>query len=193
MSIVRTLARPLLAAGFVAAGVERLRNADQTAQQLTPTLKRLGTAVPSAAGLAENPAAVARVLGATQLGAAAMLGLGKFSRLAGLVLAATAGVNTLVEYRNGDATTAEGRKERRTQLLKNMSLIGGVLLAAVDTNGRPGLAWRAEHLVSDTQRSVRAMGKDAGRRSRKVTKQTRKQLAKADRAVRSAASDITGS
>ena len=73
MSIVRTLARPLLAAGFVAAGVERLRNAEQTAQQLTPTLNRLGSAVPSAAGLAENPAAVARVLGATQLGAAAML------------------------------------------------------------------------------------------------------------------------
>ncbi|MFF2675086.1 DoxX family membrane protein [Arthrobacter koreensis] len=191
MSIVRKLARPLLAAGFAAAGVERLRNADQTAQQLTPTLDRLGSVVPSAAGL--NPAAVARVLGATQLGAAAMLGLGKFSRLAGLVLAATAGVNTLVEYRNGDATTAEGRKERRTQLLKNLSLIGGVLLAAVDTNGRPGLAWRAEHLVQDTQRSVRAMGKDAGRRSRKVTKQTRKQLAKAERAVRSTASDIAGS
>ncbi|GAA1351673.1 hypothetical protein GCM10009636_12550 [Arthrobacter koreensis] len=191
MSIVRKLARPLLAAGFAAAGVERLRNADQTAQQLTPTLDRLGSVVPSAAGL--NPASVARVLGATQLGAAAMLGLGKFSRLAGLVLAATAGVNTLVEYRNGDATTAEGRKERRTQLLKNLSLIGGVLLAAVDTNGRPGLAWRAEHLVQDTQRSVRAMGKDAGRRSRKVTKQTRKQLAKAERAVRSTASDIAGS
>ena len=193
MTIVRTLARPLLAAGFVAAGVERLRNADQTAEQLAPALTRLGKAVPSAAGLADNPVAVARVLGAAQLGAAAMLGAGKFSRLAGLVLAATAGVNTLVDYRNGDAVTAEGRRERRTQLLKNLSLIGGVLLAAVDTNGRPGLAWRAEHLVSDTQRSVRAMGKDAGRRSRKVTKQTKKQIAKADRAVRSAASDIAGS
>ncbi|MBD7995433.1 DoxX family protein [Arthrobacter sp. Sa2CUA1] len=193
MTIVRTLARPLLAAGFVAAGVERLRNAEQTAQQLSPTLSRLGTVAPSAAGLADNPVAVARVLGATQLGAAAMLGLGKFSRLAGLVLAGTAGVNTLVEYRNADATTQEGRKIRRTQLLKNLSLIGGVLLAAVDTNGRPGLAWRAEHLVSDTGRNVRALGKDAGRRSRKITKQTKKQLAKADRTVRSAATDIVGS
>ncbi|WP_312179026.1 DoxX family membrane protein [Arthrobacter sp.] len=193
MTIVRTLARPLLAAGFVAAGVERLRNVEQTAQQLSPTLGRLGKVVPSAAGLADNPVAVARVLGATQLGAAAMLGVGKFSRLAGIVLAATAGVNTFVEYRNADATTREGRKDRRTQLLKNLSLIGGVLLAAVDTNGRPGLAWRAEHLAADTGRNVRAVGKDASRRTRKVSKQTKKQLAKADRAVRSAATDIVGS
>jgi uncharacterized membrane protein YphA (DoxX/SURF4 family) len=193
MTIVRTLARPLLATGFVAAGVERLRNVEQTAEQLSPTLGRLGNAVPSAAGLADNPVVVARVLGATQLGAAAMLGLGKFSRLAGLVLAATAGVNTLVEYRNADASTQEGRKDRRTQLLKNLSLIGGVLLAAVDTNGRPGLAWRAEHLVSDTGRNMRAVSKDASRRSQKVAKQTRKRLAKADHAVRSAATDIVGS
>lgn len=193
MTIVRSLARPLLAAGFVAAGVERLRNAETTGEQLAPTLRRLGKRMPSAAGLADNPAAVARVLGATQLGAAGLLGLGKLSRLAGVVLAATTGINTFVEYRNADATTAEGRRDRRTQLLKNLSLIGGVLLAAVDTNGRPGLAWRAEHLVSDTGRSVRAIGKDAGRRSRQVTKQTKKQLAKADRAVRSAASDIAGS
>lgn len=193
MTIVRTLARPLLAAGFAAAGVERLRNAEQTAEQLSPTLNRLGRTVPSAAGLADNPVVVARVLGATQLGAAAMLGLGKFSRLAGLVLAGTAGVNTFVEYRNADAATAEERRNRRAQLLRNLSLIGGVLLAAVDTNGRPGLAWRADHLVSDTGRNMRAVGKDAGRRSRKLTRQTKKQLARADRAVRSAATDITGS
>ena len=182
MSIVRLIARPLLATGFVAVGVERLRNVDQTAEQLAPTLNRLGKTVPSAAGVAANPALVARVLGFTQVGAASLLGMGKFSRLASLLLAGTAALNSVVEYRNAESSTSEERKERRNQLLKNLSLIGGVLLSAVDTNGRPGLAWRANHLATDTGRKTRAVSKS-------VRKNTRKQLA----AVSNAASDIVGS
>ena len=34
MSFVRTLARPMLASSFVLAGLDKLRNADDTAQQL---------------------------------------------------------------------------------------------------------------------------------------------------------------
>ncbi|MDN3904031.1 DoxX family membrane protein [Arthrobacter sp. YD2] len=182
MSIVRLFARPLLATGFVAVGVERLRNVDQTAEQLAPTLKWIGSTVPSAASLAANPTMVARVLGYTQVGAASLLGMGKMSRLASLLLAGTAALNAVVEYRNAEASTAQERKDRRYQLLKNLSLIGGVLLSAVDTNGRPGLAWRANHLATDTGRKTRAVSKS-------VKKSTRKQLA----AVSNAASDIVGS
>ncbi|MDM7989770.1 DoxX family membrane protein [Arthrobacter sp. zg-Y877] len=182
MSIVRMFARPLLATGFVAAGVERLRNADQTAEQLTPTLKMIGKTVPAAAAVTSNPALVAKVVGYTQVGAATMLGMGKFSRLASFLLAGTAALTSVVEYRNAEASTAAERKERRSQLLKNLSLIGGVLLSAVDTNGRPGLAWRAGHLASGTGRKTRAVSKS-------VSKSTRKQL----KAVSNAASDIVGS
>ena len=73
MSIVRLLARPLLATGFIAAGVDRLRDSDQTAEHLRPTLDRVGSMVPSAASITGNPALVAKVLGATQVGAGSLL------------------------------------------------------------------------------------------------------------------------
>lgn len=182
MSVVRFVARPLLAAGFVASGVDRLRSAEDTASQLRPTLDRVKGMVPSAAPVLSNEKLVARVMGATQIGAGILLGLGKCSRLAAVALTVTAGLNAMVEYKQADTSTPEARKARRNQLLKNVSLIGAVLLAAVDTNGRPGLAWRAEHFASDTRRSAKSLGKGA-----------RKKLEKADKAVRNAASDVVGS
>lgn len=193
MSVVRLLARPLLATGFIAAGVDRLRDADQTAEQLRPTLKRVGGMVPSAAAVTDNPQLVAKVLGATQVGAGALLALGKLPRLSGLLLTGTAVLNAVVEYKNAETDTTEERKARRAALLKNLSLIGAVLLVAVDTDGRPGLAWRAGHLADDTRRSVSSLGKDAGRKSRSVKKDAAKQLKKANRTVRTTAAGIVGS
>lgn len=193
MSIVRLLARPLLATGFIAAGADRLRDAENTAEQLRPTLKRVGGMVPSAAAVTGNPQLVAKVLGATQVGAGALLALGKLPRLSGLLLTGTAVLNAVVEYKNAEIDTPDERKARRAGLLKNLSLIGAVLLVAVDTNGRPGLAWRAGHLADDTRRSVASLGKDAGRKSRSVKKDAAKQLKKANKTVRSTASGIVGS
>lgn len=193
MSIVRLLARPLLATGFIAAGVDRLRDSDQTALQLRPTLDRVGSLVPSAAAVTGNPQLVAKVLGATQVGAGSLLALGKLPRLSGLLLTGTAVLNAVVEYKNAETDTSDERKARRAALLKNLSLIGAVLLVVVDTNGRPGLAWRAGHLADDTRRSVASLGKDAGRKSRSVQKDAAKQLKKANKTVRTTAAGIVGS
>ncbi|HEY1154809.1 MAG TPA: DoxX family protein, partial [Arthrobacter sp.] len=40
MSFVRTLARPMLASSFVLAGLEKLKNSDDTARQLSPLLRK---------------------------------------------------------------------------------------------------------------------------------------------------------
>ena len=193
MSIVRLLARPLLATGFIAAGTDRLRDSGQTAQQLRPTLDRVGRMVPSVAPVTGNPQLVAKALGATQVGAGALLAFGKLPRLSGLLLTGTAVLNAVVEYKNAETDTSEERKARRVALLKNLSLIGAVLLVAVDTNGRPGLAWRAGHLADDTRRSVASLGKDAGRTTRAMKKDAAKQLKKANRTVRTTAAGIVGS
>ncbi|MBW4094737.1 MAG: DoxX family protein [Acidobacteria bacterium] len=171
MSVVRSLARPLLGSSFVVAGLDRLRHADETAQQLSPLLGKAAQALPFQA----DEKLLARVVGGAQLGAGVLLTLGKLSRLSALVLTMTSTLSAVVEYRSADASTTEGRSHRRSQLLKNISLTGGVLLAAVDTNGRPGVAWRAEHLAS------------AGK------KVSQRQLKQADKAVRRAAHNVTGS
>ena len=45
MSFVRFLARPMLASSFVLAGMDKLKNADDTAAQLSPLLRRAADAL----------------------------------------------------------------------------------------------------------------------------------------------------
>lgn len=170
MSFVRNLARPMLASSFVAAGLDKLKNADDTAQQLSPLLKEAAASLP----FQTDERTLARVIGGTQIGAGVLFGLGKFSRLSATVLTVISLLNTFVEWRSADISTKAGREARRNQLLKNVSLSGGALLASVDTAGKPGLAWRAEHLAADAKKT------------------TGKQLHKADKAVRRAVEQATG-
>ena len=45
MSAVRFLARPLLGSSFIVAGAGKLKNADDTAEQLSPVLRRAADAL----------------------------------------------------------------------------------------------------------------------------------------------------
>lgn len=170
MSIVRALARPMLASSFIFSGLDRLRHADATAAQLAPVLRPLSAALPVNA----SEKTLARVLAGAQLGAGLLLAAGKFSRPAAVLLAMTAGLSTVVEYRSADTSTKETRAHRRNQLTKNIGLIGGALLASVDTAGRPGLAWRTEKLIESGKKTAAT------------------QLKNADKSVRSLAHDVTG-
>ncbi|MGA7207254.1 MAG: DoxX family protein [Specibacter sp.] len=170
MSIVRVLARPMLASSFILSGLDRMRHADQTAEQLSPVLGRISAALPVEA----SEKNLARIVAGTQLGAGVLLATGKFSRPAAVLLALTAGLTTVVEYRSAPISTKEGKAHRRSQLAKNIGLLGGALLASVDTAGRPGLAWRAGRLI------------DSGKKT------TAKQLKNADKSVRALAHDVTG-
>jgi len=182
MSLIRFIARPMLATAFVAGGVTRLRRTEETAEALRPYLDKLQKAVPSAAALAGRERLVARGLGGIQMGAAVLLGIGRFSRCAALLLSATASVNACVEFTSADTSTPEARARRRSVLLRDVSLIGGVLLAAVDTAGNPSLAWRAGHL-----------GHEARRNAKGLTRTAKKELKKAEKAVKSTAANVMGS
>lgn len=181
MSFVRFLARPMLASSFVLAGMDKLRNADDTAAQLSPLLRRAAESLP----FQTNEKVLARVIGGTQIGAGVCFALGKSARLAATVLAVISALNGYVEWRSADTSSKQGRDARRKQLLKNVSLTGGVLLASVDTAGKPSLAWRAEHLAADAR-------KNAGHLAADARKNTGKRLKKADKAVRKAVDHAVG-
>ena len=181
MSFVRFLARPMLASSFVLAGMDKLKNADDTAAQLSPLLRRTADALP----FQPNEKVVARVIGGTQIGAGVCFALGKSARLAATLLAVISVLNGYVEWRSADTSSKEARDARRKQLLKNVTLTGGVLLAAVDTAGKPSLAWRAGHLAADAKKSAGHLAADA-------RKTTNKQLKKADKVVRKAVDHSAG-
>ncbi len=85
-----------------------------------------------------------RVNAAVQLGAGILLASGRLPRLSSAALAATLVPTTLAHHRFWEAE-GEERRVQRVQFQKNLSLVGGLLLAAADTEGRPGLRWRADH------------------------------------------------
>jgi hypothetical protein len=52
---------------------------------------------------------------------------------------------------------------QQTPFLRNLALLGGLLLAAADTEGRPGLRYRTSHAVDRSQRSMKRAVRTARR------------------------------
>lgn len=177
MSIVRRLARPLLATGYVAGGVEAFRNSSAAAEKLDPVLKQVEQVLPQVRPVTANRAQVAQGIAAAQVLAASALALSKLPRLSASVLLGTTAINTYVQYQSADASTKEAKSNRRNNVFKNLSLVGAVMIASVDTSGNPSLAWRASHLADDVRKNAA-----------KVSKDTKKKFAQAEKAVQDAVS-----
>ncbi|MEJ2870006.1 DoxX family protein [Actinomycetospora sp. OC33-EN08] len=154
--LVRRLARPMLAAIFIKGGIDTLLNPEPRVGKAAPKIQQaqnaVGDKLPPQAPT--EPDQLVRIDAGVKIGAGVLLALGKFPRIASLALAASIIPTTVVghafwEYDGEDRTAQE------QHFLKNLGLLGGLVLAAVDTEGKPSLGWRAR------------------RASRKLAKQTR--------------------
>jgi putative oxidoreductase len=58
---------------------------------------------------------------------------------------------------------------QRVHFFKNVSMLGGLLIAAGDTDGRPGIAWRARRAARDARREAKHLA-GAARREAKLAK-----------------------
>jgi uncharacterized membrane protein YphA (DoxX/SURF4 family) len=178
MTIVRRLARPLLAAPLIQSGLDAARHPGPQVELARPVLQQVSGPL----RLPKDPVVVVRAAGAATAVAGVLLSLGKLPRLSALaiVVAAPAVQNSQPFWQEKDP---ELRRSQRTAFIKNLGLLGGALLAAVDTEGRPSLAWRsrrAGHLAADSAR-------DAGAATVVTVKEARKSARKSARsAARSA-------
>jgi uncharacterized membrane protein YphA (DoxX/SURF4 family) len=161
--VLRRLARPLLGATFVAAGVDALRDGDRRARQAGS----LGVG---------DPQTVTRTVAGAQIGAGALLTLGRFPRLSSMLLAGSLVPTTLAGHRFWEEKDPEERYRQRGNFLKNVGLLGGLILAAVDTEGRPGLAWRAKHATHHAAAGTRRARRTAKREARLAAHATRAKL-----------------
>ncbi len=144
--MIRKLARPLLAAVFITSGAEVLRRPRSRVEAATPLLDRLIPAL----GLPDNKMMLVRAEGATMVAGGAMLATGRVPRVAALVLAAALVPATVVGHAFWEKDDPDARTQDRQHFLKNLGLLGGLMLAAVDTEGNPSLAWRARQLRKNT-------------------------------------------
>jgi uncharacterized membrane protein YphA (DoxX/SURF4 family) len=178
MTLVRRLARPLLAAVFVQNGVDAFLHPAPRADAVRPLAQRA-----AAAGLPDDPELLVRANGAVMAGAGALFALGRLPRLSALAMVATLAPTTYAEHAFWAEKDPERRRAQRRSFLENLGLLGGTLLATVDTEGRPGLAWRGRNAVHQAEKSARRATRDAKRASRQARRAAK---AEAREAVRSA-------
>ena len=135
-STLTALARRLLAAPFLYGGQDALRHPGPLADAAAPALARLAGPL----HLPKDPELLVRANGALWLGAGGLLAASRLPRTAATVLAATVLAASLLPgtfliypfWREHDPAR---RWQQREQLLKNLGLVGGMLLAA-RTSGR---------------------------------------------------------
>lgn len=184
MAISRMLTRPLLASMFAVGGVNALRDPDATAPRARAVTDRVVPALQSVAPveLPKDPAFWVRINGATQIAAAGALALGIAPRLAAGVLATSLVPTTLAGHRYWEETDPAARAQQRIHFFKNVSMLGGLLTAAGDTEGRPGVAWRMRRAARDARREATRAATDARREAQHLAASARREarLAKAE-------------
>ena len=124
---------------FISGGVDALLHPDAKA----PRAQVVTQPITDTLGIAEDPATLVRINGAVMVVGGVLLGAGRVPRLAALALGATLIPTTLAAHRFWEIDDPTQRAQQRVHFLKNVSMFGGLILAATDTEGRPSLSWRA--------------------------------------------------
>lgn len=158
MTLVRRVARPMLAAIFVVQGLEQLRHPSALSAKVSPLAAQLAPL-----GVPNDPELLVRANGATMVGGGALLATGRVPRIASWALAGALVPTTYVGHAFWAEQDPAAKRTQRIAFLKNLGLLGGLLLAAVDTEGRPGLAYRAGMVTDAAKRNARKTRRDAKR------------------------------
>ena len=152
MSPTRKLARPLLASMFIAGGVDALRNPGHRPELVAK------------AGL-QDPEKLVRINAATQLVGGVTLATGRLPRLSALALAGSLVPTTYVGHPFWSEDDKAARKQQQTQFFKNLSMLGGLILAAADTGGRESIPHAA---ARNSRRTAKKTAKAAAKAKKKA-------------------------
>ena len=129
----------MLAAVFVSGGYSTLRQPARVAPAAEPVAMPLADRV---GFLPKDSEQLVRINGAVHLGAGTLLALGWLPRLSAFALAATLVPTTLAGHAYWTIEDPAERASQRIHFFKNLSMMGGLLIAAADTHGKPSLAYR---------------------------------------------------
>lgn len=162
MTVSRLIARPMLASIFVVGSAAVLKDPAPAAAKAKPVTDKLVPALQKAGlPLPNDPESLVRLNAGIQLGAALALATGRMPRVSATVLAASLAPTTAAGHRYWEADDPAQKTQQRLHFFKNLSMLGGLIIAAVDTEGKPGVAWRARRAAKDARREARRLAKDA--------------------------------
>lgn len=139
-------ARAALAAIFVTSGLRSVTKPESLAPTAQPVIDQIAPLIGRVApGVPTDAATLVRCDGAVQLVGGLLLASGRMPRLGATMLAASLVPTTWAGHRYWEQEDPAQRRNQQVHFMKNLGLLGGLLLAAVDTEGRPGLRWRTRH------------------------------------------------
>lgn len=162
----------MLSSIFLVGGVHALRNAPTLTAKAAPVLDTLVPLLQRAAPqlpIPTDPTLLIRANAAVQVASGLTLATGRAPRLSAAVLGATIVPTTFGGHRFWELDDPTTRNQQRLHFFKNLSLLGGLVIAAGDTDGKPGVAWRARRVAKDAHREARHFGR-AARRETKLAK-----------------------
>jgi uncharacterized membrane protein YphA (DoxX/SURF4 family) len=155
--LIRRIARPLLSVAFIGQGVDALRNPKPAADAARPALEGMrklpdpvGTNVP------RDAETFARFNAAVQIGGGLLLATGKMPRLASAALAFTVLPGSMGGHMFWTESDAQRKADERRAFMTDLSLLGGLIIAAVDTEGKPSLGWRGRRAARKVSEAVTA-------------------------------------
>jgi uncharacterized membrane protein YphA (DoxX/SURF4 family) len=140
MSLARRAARAALAASFISGGIDQIRNPQPKAAPASPIAKPIADRVPQ---LPNDPESLVKLDGAIKVVGGLALIVGPFARPAALLLAGSLVPTTLAGHRFWETSDPDQKVSDRVEFFKNVSLLGGLLITALDTGGRPSVPWMA--------------------------------------------------
>ena len=161
--MIRRLSRPLLASTFIVGGYHALKEPGarpEMASKLLETARPYVKGTPAEA-IVDDPELAVRLNGAAMLAGGLLLATGKAPRVGALLLAGSIIPTTIAGHSFWDEKDPQAKQMQMMQFLKNASMLGGVLLAAEDTAGKPGLAYRAGMVADAAGRVAHDVAKDA--------------------------------
>lgn len=148
--IVRRVARPLLAVSFVSGGIDTLRNPTPREAKAEAVAPQIAEKLP----LPNDTERLVKINAVVQIVGGLLLAFGRFRRLAACALAASLVPTTLAGHRFWEEDDPTKRAQQQIHFFKNAGLLGGLVLASLDTEGAPSLGWRAKRAAKKVRDKV---------------------------------------
>jgi uncharacterized membrane protein YphA (DoxX/SURF4 family) len=181
--LVRRIARPLLASSFIYGGISTLRKPQDRVPGAAPIVDKVADVADQ-----QLPIQVPRDVeqwvkadAALKVGAGTLFALGKLPRLTALLLTGSIVPTTLAGHRFWEEDDPKIQFEKIAHFLKNLGLLGGLLLAVVDTEGKPSVGYLARRAAKKAAKSTEKSLEQAQKRAAKAQKKAEKSLKKAQR------------
>jgi len=159
--IVRRIARPMMAGIFIWGGINALRYPAAHVPAAEPVTKPLAAKTQ----LPDDTELLVRANGAAMVAGGAMLATGKFPRVASALLLGTM-VPTTATHNFWAESDPQAKQGKITQFLKDLALMGGLIIAAIDTEGKPGVTYRAKLAGESVERTARQARQTARREAK---------------------------